>query len=207
VRLKGIWDKAAIIKNKIERSDTAMKKKFAIISFLFLVCFISSVQTPAQETAKIRDGQSTEQVLREILAELKQLRFVVAKTNASQLRFQITFDQYKAQQARVDSMTREMESLKNQLTASVQFRSNNEEMIKTVEERLQQTADPRQRQALERQVQQIKRNLETQDQREKRMKERQTNLEMQVPAEQVKLDQINFEMERIKQDLNSLLNQ
>lgn len=184
-----------------------MKKNFAITSFLFLVCLLLSVQTPAQETAGAQDKPSSEQVLREILAEIKQLRLVVAKTNASQVRFQITFDQHKAQQARVDSMTREMESLKNQLTTSVQFRANNEEMIKTVEDRLQQAADPRQRQTLERQVQQIKRNLETQDQREKRMKERQTNLEMQMPAEQIKLDQLNFEMERIKQDLNSLLNQ
>ena len=39
------------------------------------------------------------------------------------------------------------------------------------------------------------------------MKERQENLEMQLPVEQAKLDQLNAELERIKQDINSLLNQ
>jgi hypothetical protein len=184
-----------------------VKRFLAIISFLFLVCFLSLSETSAQETAKMQNGQSNEQILKEILSEIKQLRLVIGKTNVNQLRFQITFDQYKAQQSRVDSMKREMESIKTQLTASNQFRSNNEEMIRTSEERLQQTADPRQRQNLERQIQQIKRNLETQDQRDKRIKERHTTLEMQTPLEQVKLDQLSNEMEQIKQDINSLLNQ
>jgi predicted RND superfamily exporter protein len=184
-----------------------MKRFFAIISFLFLLCFLLSSETSAQEAAKTQNGQSNEQVLKEILSEIKQLRLVIGKTNVNQLRFQITFDQYKAQQVRVDSMKREMESIKNQLTASNQFRSNNEEMIRTSEERLQQTIDLRQRQSLERQIQQIKRNFEMQDQREKRMKERQTTLEMQIPVEQVKLDQLTGEMEQIKHDINSLLNQ
>ena len=184
-----------------------MKIFFATIGFLFLVCFLLSSETSAQAAAKTQNGQSNEQILKDILTEIKQLRLVLAKTNVNQLRFQITFDQFKAQQVRVDSMNREMESIKNQLTASNQSRPNNEEMIKTSEERLQQTVDPRQRQTLERQIQQIKRNFEIQDQREKRMKERQTTLEMQIPMEQVKLDQLNVEMERIKQDINSLLNQ
>lgn len=184
-----------------------MKRFFVIISFLFLVCFLLSSETSAQEVAKTQNGQSNEQILKEILSEIKQLRLVIGKTNVNQLRFQITFDQYKAQQSRVDSMKREMESIKNQLAASDQFRSNNAEMIRTSEERLQQTTDPRQRQTLERQIQQIKRNLETQDQRDKRMKERQTTLETQTPLEQGKLDQLTNEMEQIKQDINSLLNQ
>ena len=184
-----------------------MKRFFAIINFLFLLCFLLSSETSAQEVAKTQNGQGNEQILKEILSEIKQLRLVIGKTNVNQLRFQITFDQYKAQQSHVNSMNREIESIKSQLTAGTQLRPNNEEMSRTFEERLQQTTDPRQRQNLERQIQQIKRNLEMQDQREKRMKERQTTLEMQIPAEQAKLDQLNAEMERIKQDINSLLNQ
>ncbi len=183
-----------------------MKTFFATIGFLFLLCVISTAQTPTQEAVKTPNGQS-EQVLREILSEIKQLRLVIANTNVNQLRFQVTFDQYKSQQNRVDSMNREMESIKNQLTGGNPFRSNSEEMIKTTEERLQQTTDPRLRQNLERQIQSIKRNLEAQDQREKRLKERQTALELQTPVEQAKLDLLNAEVERIKQDINSLLNQ
>ena len=184
-----------------------MKTFLAAISFLFLLCVVSSAQTPTRETVKPSNEQSSEQVLGEILSEIKQLRQVIAKTNLNQLRFQMTFDQYKSQQSRVDSMNREMDSLKNQLTVSNPFRANSEEMIKTSEERLAQTTDPRQRQNLERQIQSIKRNIETQEQREKRMKDRQTALELQIPVEQAKLDQLNYEMERIKQDINSLLNQ
>ncbi len=172
-----------------------------------MLCFLLSSESLAQEAAKTQNGQSSEQILKEILSEMKQLRLVIAKTNVSQLRFQITFDQYKAQQIRVNSINREMESIKNQLTGITTIRSKDEEMIKTSEERLQQTTDLQQRQNLERQIQQIKRNLETRNQHEKRFKERQTTLEMQIPGEQVKLDQLNAEIEQIKQDLNSLLNQ
>lgn len=184
-----------------------MKTFFAATAFLFLSYVVSISQAPAQEIAKPDGGRTDQQVLREILLELKQLRSVIAKTNVNQLRFQTTFDQYKSQQSRVDSMNRELDSIKNQLNTGNPFRANSEEQIKMTEERMQQTTDPRQRQALERQIQTIKRNLEVQDQREKRLKDRQTTLETQIPYEQSKLDQLNMELERIKQDINSLLTQ
>lgn len=180
-----------------------MKTFFAAIGFLFLLCVISPVQASAQEPP---NGQNDAQLLREILAELKQLRSTIARTNVNQIRFQATFDQYKSQQNRVDSMNRELDSIKTQLTVNP-YRANSEDMIKATEERMEQTTDPRMRQNFERQIQSIKRNLEAQDQREKRTKERQTTLEMQIPIEQSKLDQLNVELESIKQDINSLLNQ
>lgn len=184
-----------------------MKTFFSTIGILFLLCIISSAQTSAQEATKSQNGQSDELVLREILSELKQLRSTIAKTNVNQVRFQMTFDQYKSQQSRVDSMNREIESIKNQLAVTNPFRSNSEQMMKATEEQLLQTTDPRLRQNLERQLQSIKRNLETQDQRDKRQKERQNTLEMQIPVEQAKLEQLNLEIERVKQDISSLLNQ
>lgn len=184
-----------------------MKTFFATISFLFLLCIVSAARTSAQEAPASPNGQSDQQLLREIVSELKQLRSTIARTNVNQIRFQTTFEQYKAQQSRVDSLNREMDSIKNQLGAGSPFRANSDDMIKASEERLAQTVDPQQRQNLERQIQSVKRNLEAQEQRDKRMKERQTALEAQMPMEQAKLDQLNAEIERIKLDINSLLNQ
>ncbi len=184
-----------------------MKVFFATVSLLFLLCVVSTLPVTAQETPKTPNGQSNEQLLKEILAELKTLRSTLAKTNLNQLRFQTTFEQYKSQQNRVDSMSREIDSLKSQLIAASPFRANGEEVVKASEERLQEATDPRMRQTFERQIQSAKRNLEAQDQREKKMKERQSNLEIQLPVEQAKLDQLSFEVERIKQDINALLNQ
>lgn len=182
-----------------------MKRFFATAGFIFLWCAAVSAQTPVQEASKTPSND--QQIFREILAELKQLRTTMAKMNVNQLRFQVVFDQYKLQQNRVDSMTRELEAVRNQVISNNPFRQNSEEMIKVSEERLLQTTDPRQRQNLERQIQQVKRNLESQDQRDKRTKERLTTLEMQLPVEQAKLEQVNIELERIKQDINSMLNQ
>jgi predicted nucleic acid-binding Zn-ribbon protein len=180
-----------------------MKKIFTAISFVFLSLVILTAPAAAQpETSK-----TDQQILREILAELKQLRSTLARTTVNQLRFQTAFDQYKVQQTRVDSLSRELDSIKNQLNVMNPVRALNEEQIKRSEEMLSQTTDPRQRQNLERQVQSARRNLEMQDQRDKRMKERQYTLEMQIPGEQAKLEQLNYELERIKQDINSLLNQ
>ena len=181
-----------------------MKTFFGVILFLFV---LTTSQTLAQETNRPGSQPADQQVLREILLELKQLRSVIARTNVNQLRFQTTFDQYKIQQSRVDMMNRELDSVKNQLNAPNPLRGMSEDQVKTLEERLLQTTDPRQRQNLERQIQTIKRNLEAQDQREKRLKDRQTTLESQIPYEQSKLEQLNSELERIKQDINSLLNQ
>lgn len=184
-----------------------MKTFFAAVSFLFLLCVVSSSRISAQEASAAPNKQSDQQLLREIVAELKQLRSTIARTNVNQVRFQMTFEQYKSQQSRVDFMNREIDSIKNQLAVTNPFRSNSEQMIKATEEQLLQTTDQRLRQNLERQIQSIKRNVETQDQRDKRQKERQNTLEMQIPVEQAKLEQLNLEMERIKQDINSLLNQ
>jgi predicted nucleic acid-binding Zn-ribbon protein len=180
-----------------------MKKIFTAIGFVFLSLVILILPAAAQPEA----AKTDQQILREILAELKQLRSTLARTTVNQLRFQTAFDQYKVQQTRVDSLSRELDSIKNQLNAMNPVRALNEEQIKRSEEMMAQTTDPRQRQNLERQIQSARRNIEMQEQRDKRMKERQYALEMQIPGEQAKLDQLNFELERIKQDINSLLNQ
>lgn len=184
-----------------------MKIFFAVAGLICLAAVFSASTAAAQETAKTPIETAEQQQLRDILLELKQLRAVIVRTNVNQLRFQTTFDQYKAQQARVDSHNREMESIKTQLGGFGPFRTNSEDQLKIAEERLLQTTDQRQRQNLERQIQSIKRSLENQEQREKRLKERQTALEVQIPFEQSKLDQLNMELERIKQDINALLDQ
>lgn len=182
-----------------------MKKNFATVSFLFLFCVISAFPAMAQTVTPSSPDDT--RLLNEILKELKQLRLTLAKTNVNQLRFQTVFEQYKSQQSRVDSMNRELEFTKNQMVTTNPMRENFEEMIKSSEERLLQTTDQRQRQGLERQIQSMRRNIETQELRDKRTKERQTTLEMQIPVEQAKLEQINLELDRIKQDINTLLNQ
>lgn len=184
-----------------------MKTFFAAVGFLFLLCVVSSSRALAQQANVLPNGQSDQQLLKEIVSELKQLRSIIARTNVNQVRFQMAFEQYKSQQNRVDSMNRELDSLKNLLILNNPNRATSEEMLKNSEERLSETTDPRQRQSMERQIQMFKRNIEAMDQRDKRTKERQTTLEMQVPVEQSKLEQLNLEMERIKQDINSLLNQ
>lgn len=179
-----------------------MKKFFAAFGLSFLLTVVAFSQAPTQES---KSSQSDAQILREILAELKQLRSVMAKTSVNQARFQAAFEQYKTQQSLVTSLGREMDSIKSQLPTFATFRATNDDYIKAAEERLNQVTDPRQRQTIERQIQTSKRNIEMQDQREKRMKERQTALEMQIPMEQGKLDQLNAEIERIKQEMNALL--
>lgn len=181
-----------------------MKQVYIAAVFVFFYSFAASFQTSAQEAGQTSNSQVNEQVLREILAEIKQLRTTLARTGVNQIRFQTTFEQYKAQQSRVDMMNRELDSLKTQV-ANDRFRANTEDFVKQNEERLAQTTDPRQRQNLERQIQASKRNLEVQEERLKRLKDRQTDLEMKVPMEQAKLDQLNMELERIKQDINALL--
>lgn len=183
-----------------------MKKIYTAIGFLFLFSFAAIYQMAAQETVQMPNAQVNERILKEILSEVKQLRSTLVKTGVNQMRFQTTFEQYKSQQIRVDSMKRELDTVKNQLSAT-QFRANTEDIIKQTEERLNQTTDPRQRQNMERQLQSYKRSVEMQEQRDKRSKERQTDLEMQIPLEQAKLDNLNFEIERIKQDINQLLSQ
>ena len=173
---------------------------------LLLFGAVSFAQTLAQEAARLNPPPVNEQLLTAILSELKQMRSTLAKTTVNQMRFQIVFDQYKVQQNRVDSQTRELDSLKTQLATSP-FRGNMDALVKQTEDRLAQTTDPRQRENMERQLQSIKRNVEVQNQREKILKERQTALEYQVPAERAKLDQLNAELEGIKADINSMLNQ
>lgn len=184
-----------------------MKKSLATISFLFLTCIVFASQTAAQSSTAVNGLSPIEQqLLKEVITELKQLRSIIAKTNVNQVRFQMAFELHKAQQNRVDSMNRELEFMKNQMIVSP-MRQDMAEMIKSSEERLLETTDPRQRQNLERQIQSMKRNVEVQERREKSQKERQITLELQIPVEQAKLEQLNYEIERVKQDINAMLNQ
>ena len=185
-----------------------MKTFLATVGFLFLLGIVSaSTATAQQQTANTASvSANDQQLLREIVAELKQLRSTIVRTNVNQARFQMAFEQHKSQQNRVDSMSRELEFMKNQMNVNP-MRQDMAEMIKTSEERLLEMTDPRQRQNMERQIQSMKRNVEMQERREKSQKERQITLELQIPTEQAKLEQLNFEIERIKQEINALLNQ
>jgi chromosome segregation ATPase len=186
-----------------------MKKHFLLINFLFVLYVgLLTSQTFAQEAVKTPIGQSEQTTLKEILLELKQLRSTISKTNINMLRFQMTFEQLKAQQNRVESLTRQIEAIK-ELNANINPESDNRalEYIKTIEERLKQETDPNRRANLEAQLSRFKASVNTANIRQQRLKDRESTLINQLPFEQVKLDDLNNQMESIKRDVNSLLNQ
>jgi chromosome segregation ATPase len=163
---------------------------------------LTLAQQASQPVAPAQAGQSDQmQMLQALLDEVRQLRLALQRNNLTAYRAQILLERLRAQQERVDRLTRELEALRNELVESKTHQAQMTEMLKGIENRLNQETDQARRNELEMEQRLIKTQLEQQAQRDERQREREAQLMAQLQIEQAKLEEINSRLDALENEL------
>ncbi|HKX32280.1 MAG TPA: hypothetical protein VJ302_31625 [Blastocatellia bacterium] len=189
-----------------------MTKNYLIVfpATVVLLCAAFSVSfaqqtapsTPSPNNCPI-DGQQ----LKTLLEEMRLLRQEVRQISLKTHRLLSVSDQYARKQARVDSLTREIDRLKSQL-GNVDDTAKDEEALKEIETALNETFEPKARAQLIQAHAVFKSALEKQKKRNEEFiattREKLQQLEVKLGEEQGELSSLKDEMNKLNQELDRL---
>ncbi|HYE75201.1 MAG TPA: hypothetical protein VEF04_17800 [Blastocatellia bacterium] len=175
-----------------------MKRLTASIFFSLIVVFVicprsGFAQADASKTAQL----SQEQVMRELLNEVRQLRQDMRRLSAQAYRAQALIERLRLQQDQVNRLTLELSKLRTQISELRSERIALNERV-TMLEKQQANVD------LEREIKAVKSMIEDLNHREQRLTDRETQLNAQLNTERVNLDELNQRFNEIEREMLSI---
>lgn len=166
-----------------------MTKRIVTAAVLLLATSAFAQTTPAQP-------QSTDEVLRALLAEVRALRVAIQQTSAHQLRGQLLLERLRIQQQTVRELSRETDQ-RNTMMEEAQLNT----YLEDLEERLRAETNPELRRDLERERDQLKRRVELQKKMVEDMKVRQQRQEARLIEERQRLEAIEAELAALQKEM------
>lgn len=162
---------------------------------LFGAFFTDSVQ--AQQPKQ----NETDQILKELVGEVRILRQTLHRVNVNAYRSQVLVERIRAQSDRVSRTSRALDDVRAEL-ADMQAGINQfTERVKALEGQIQQEADEKRRTGLETELKEFKYVLDQQRQREQRAREREVRLADQLRQEQAKLDELENRLDLLDREI------
>lgn len=147
-------------------------------------------------------GNSTEQqVLREILTEIRQLRVAVQRANLISYRGQMMIERVRAQQQYIVQMTRQLDDLQTEVSNLKVSLPQMQERVKSFEIELENERDPARRSPLDAELKAFKQMVELQVSRQQQLQEREAQLTSQLQTEQGTLNGLVDRLQEIERDM------
>jgi len=156
-----------------------------------------AAQTNKPESAK---GES-DQTLKQLLTEVRELRLAVQRATVSNTRFQMLIERVRVQQAHVDALSRQLENVHSQVAEMKAAKPQMEQQIKDAEDLLDRTSDPNAHAELESRIKGGKANLSRLAQEDERLRNREAALETELQAGQAKLNELNGQLDSLMSEL------
>jgi predicted nucleic acid-binding Zn-ribbon protein len=142
-----------------------------------------------------------EQITKALLEEVRLLRQTLQRINLNAYRSQIIVERIRAQNDRVARLSRSLEDTRDEM-ADVQVLLNQfNERAKAIEKQLQEESDEKRRALMEGEYREMKYLLDTNRQKEQRLRDRETRLSEQVRAEQAKLDDFEGRLDALEREI------
>ena len=178
-------------------------KSLGLASLLCLVGFLCLLPTTvsAQSEKPASAQPDRDQTLRQLLAEVHELRLAVQRATVNNTRFQMLIERVRVQQAHVDSLSRELENVHSQVAEIKAAKPQMEQQIKDAEDQLDRTPDPIAHTDLESRIKVVKGNLARLSQEDERLRSRETALDTDLQAAQAKLNELNGQLDLLMVDL------
>src|SRR3984893_3961994 len=128
---------------KISRKEKIMSfmKRLTLGCPLGLVtlCFVASTKTQAQTNKPESAKGDGDQPLKHLLTEVRELRLAVQRATVSNTRFQMLIERVRVGQVQVDSLSRQLVSVRSQLTKLKAEKVELAPHMKDLEDRLGQS--------------------------------------------------------------------
>jgi predicted nucleic acid-binding Zn-ribbon protein len=173
-----------------------MESKYAWTFFLVIGLYLfTPQQSYAQSGATSAVNKSNqEQIVQEILSEVRQLRVEVQRLKASAYQTQIVIERLRLQQEQVARLTREIGEVREKIgeTKSRQVKMNG--MFEDVEKQVQSGV------ISQSELKRISGEIEELKQREQRLTEQESQLSVELDAERVKLITLNRRLDELGQE-------
>lgn len=163
-------------------------------------CFISPTRAFSQTKPAVAPADQ-DQTLQKLLDEVHELRLAVQRATANSTRFQMLIERTRLQQARVDTLTRQLEDIHSQAVDMKSARPQLEQQIKDAEEQLDRTSEPNAHADLDSRIKATKANLTRMAQEEERLRNREAALDGQLQTEQMKLNELNTQLDVLMNEL------
>ena len=171
---------------------------------LATICFATSTKTQAQTNNPAESVQGDrDQTLKQLLTEVRALRLAVQKATISNTRFQMLIERVRVQQAHVDALGRQLETLHSQIADLKAAKPQIEQQIKDAEDMLDRTSDPNAHADLESRIKGGKANLAGFTQEDERLRNRETALDTEFQAQQAKLNELNSQLDSLMNELKA----
>jgi len=140
-------------------------------------------------------------MLRSLLDEVRQLRIAIERSNLGAYRVQIAIERMRLQQGRVDSVARDLENVRLQLSNTKLSRAQTEARLKDLEDQMNDETETTRKAQLGRQYKEAKRNMDAQAKWDEQTRERETQLSVRLQEEQGKLSEINNRLDTLERQL------
>ena len=169
---------------------------------LVTFCCVSPIRAQAQTN---KPGDSVQgdrdQTLKQLLTEVRELRLAVQRATVSNTRFQMLIERVRVQQAHVDALSRQLESVHSQVAEFKATKPQIEQQIKDAEDLLDRTPDPSAHADLESRIKGGKASLGRLAQEDERLRNRETALDTEFQGAQAKLNELNGQMDALMSEL------
>jgi predicted nucleic acid-binding Zn-ribbon protein len=179
-------------------------KSWGLASLLCLVGFLCLLPTnvSAQSEKSAESAQpDRDQTLRQLPTEVHELRLAVQRATVNNTRFQMLIERVRIQQAQVDYLSRQLESVHSQVAELKAVKPQMEQQIKDAEDQLDRTPDPNTHADIESRIKVVKGNLARLSQEDERLHGRETTLDTDLEAAQGKLNELNGQLDSLMADL------
>ncbi|HET9320880.1 MAG TPA: hypothetical protein VFO27_13930 [Bryobacteraceae bacterium] len=162
-----------------------------LVSVLLCLCFAARAQAPSPEP----------QTLQTLLAEVRQLRLAIERSNQIGPRIQIAVERLKLQQEQVARIAGQLEDLRRGLDKSRSEQGKAQQRIQALDSQATQATDAVQRKNMEEVSKELKLEVEQAEKSLQQMQAREGELASQLQTEQGKLAELNDHLDQVERAL------
>jgi chromosome segregation ATPase len=166
-------------------------QEMKLVSVLLCLGFAARAQGPSPDP----------QTLQTLLAEVRQLRLAIERSNQIGPRIQIAVERLKLQQEQVARIARQLGDLRRDLDKSRTEQGKAQQRIQALDSQATQAADPVQRKDMEEASRELKLEAEQAEKSLQQTLVREGELASQLQAEQGKLAELNDHLDQIERAL------
>jgi predicted nucleic acid-binding Zn-ribbon protein len=180
-------------------------KALAVVSVVAVMTysFAATSRTFAQSKLPAGSGQEPDQTLKQLLIEVHELRLAVQKATVNSTRFQMLIERARVEQTHVESLGRDLESVRLQIHALRERKPEIEQQIKDAEDGLDRASDPNVHAELESRIKVFKPILANLGPEEERQRNRETALDSELQASQARLSELNSKLDALLSELKA----
>jgi chromosome segregation ATPase len=172
---------------------------------LAIVC-VSSAPTSAQTRNAVAAAASPdehEQTLKQLLTEVHELRLALQRASFSNTRFQMLLERLRVEQTHVDSLRRDLESVRSQLSEFQAMKPRMQQQIKDAEANLDQITDPNAHADFESRLKNMRAEFAQIGPEEERLRSREAAMDTEFQASQAKLNELNNQLDALMSEIKS----